>query len=113
MVGTIFLQCEKIFWDFPSQFPPVLLKSLDLVQKTQTNSIFISTFNFLCYDIEPRVNKENSFNLLENMLTLFTTVQSFSYAKEIKEKHSRIHPKQRCGLLNASSKPVAVSGKWL
>ena len=49
--------------------------------------IVISTFNCLCYGIEPRVNKDISFNLLENMLTLFTTVRYFSYAKDIKEKH--------------------------
>ena len=51
---------------------------------------YVSNFNSLCYDIEPRVNKEKekiSFNLLKDMLTLFTTVQSFSYAKDIKEKH--------------------------
>ena len=53
----------------------------------QNNSIVISTFNCLCYGIEPRVNKDISFNLLENMLTLFTTVRYFSYAKDIKEKH--------------------------
>ena len=53
----------------------------------KNNSIVISTFNCLCYGIEPRVNKDISFNLLENMLTLFTTVRYFSYAKDIKEKH--------------------------
>ena len=64
-----------------------MLKCSDLVQKMQTNSIVISNFSSLCYDIEPRVNKQISFNLLENMLTLFTTVRPFSYAKGIKEKH--------------------------
>ena len=59
----------------------------DLVQKMQTNSIVISNFNSLCYGIEPRVNKEISFNLLENTLTLFMTVRSFFYAKNIKRKH--------------------------
>ena len=82
---------------------------------------YVSNFNSLCYDIEPRVNKEKekiSFNLLEDMLTLFTTVQSFSYAKDIKEKHKiksnkskkliimkrnqEMQPQQRYGLLNAS-----------
>ena len=41
----------------------------------------------LCYDIEPRLNKELSSNLLENMVTLFTTERSFSYAKDIKVKY--------------------------
>ena len=90
---------------------------------------YVSNFNSLCYDIEPRVNKEKemiSFNLLEDMLTLFTTVESFSYAKDIKDKHKiksnkskklvimkrnqEMQPQQRYGLLNASSNLVTVSG---
>ena len=82
-VGTIFLEREKIFRSFTLQFQPIQ----NLVQNMQNNSIVISTFNCLCYGIEPRVNKDISFNLLENMLTLFTTVRYFSYAKDIKEKH--------------------------
>ena len=116
---------NHISW-ITSQFQPVL-KCSDLVQKMQTNSIIISNFNSLCYNIEPRVNKEISFNLLENMLTLFTTVQSFSYAKDIKEKHkiksnkSKSQSLQREIKKSSSSKdmgywmlhqikPVAVSG---
>ena len=79
-------KCEKMFRSFTSQFQPVL-KCSDLVQKMQTNSIVISNFNSLCYDIEPKINKEISFNLLENTLTYFRTVRSFSYAEDIKEKH--------------------------
>ena len=42
----------------------------------------------LCYDIEPRLNKELSSNLLENMVTLYmATERSFSYAKDIKVKY--------------------------
>ena len=55
-VRTIFLECEKIFRSSTSQFQPVL-KCSDLVQKMQTNSIVLSNFNSLCYDIEPRVNE--------------------------------------------------------
>ena len=106
-VGTIFLECEKK--------PKSVLKCLDLVLKMQNNSIAVS--NLLCYDNEPRVNKNISFKLLGNMVTLFITVRSFPYAEEkhkVKSNKSkswwRIHPKQRYGLLNASSKPVAVSG---
>ena len=87
-VATIFLGCEKTFRSFTSQFQPVLRCS-DLVQKMKTNSysIVVSNFNSLFYYIEPRVNKEIIFNLLENTLTLFTTVHSFCYAKDIKKKH--------------------------
>ena len=37
-VGIIFLECEKIFRSFTSQFQPVL-KCSNLLQKMQTNSI--------------------------------------------------------------------------
>ena len=47
----------------------------------------ISNFTSLCYDIETRVNREISFNLLENVLTLLMIVQSFSYTADINEKH--------------------------
>ena len=75
----------------------------------QTNSIVISNFNSLCYDIEPRVNKEISFNLLENMLTLFTTVRSFSYAKDIKEKHKIKSNKSKSRLLRREIKKSSFS----
>ena len=65
----------------------------------QTNSIVISNFNSFSYDIEPRVNTEISFNLLENMLTLFMTVRSFSYAKDIKEKDKIKSNKSKSQLL--------------
>ena len=94
---------KKIFRSFTLQSQAVL-KYLDLVLKMQNNSIAVS--NLLCYDNEPRVNKK----------TLSITVRSFSYAEEkhkIKSNKSksrwRIHPEERYGLLNASSKPVAVS----
>ena len=104
---------KKIFRSFTLQSQSVL-KYLDLVLKMQNNSIAVS--NLLCYDNEPRVNKKIRFKLLGNMLTLSITVRSFSYAEEkhkIKSNKSksrwRIHPEERYGLLNASSKPVAVS----
>ena len=60
--------------------PKSVLKCLDLVLKMQNNSIAVS--NLLCYDNEPRVNKNISFKLLGNMVTLFITVRSFPYAEE-------------------------------
>ena len=51
LIATIFLECEKIFRSFTSQFQPEL-KCSDLVQKIQTNSGVISNFNSLYYYIE-------------------------------------------------------------
>ena len=46
----------------------------------------ISNFNALCYDIESRVNKEISLNLLENMVLLFTNVCAFSFSRDVKKR---------------------------
>ena len=37
------------------------------------------------YNIEPKVDKEISLNLLENML-LFTKVRAFSFTRDVKER---------------------------
>ena len=86
-----------------------MLKCSDLIQKMQTNYIVFSNFNSLCYDIEPRVNKGISCNLWENMLTLFTTVRSFAYAKGIKEKHKIKSNKSKSQLLRRETKKSSSS----
>ena len=57
-----------------------------MVQEMQCNPWVVSNFNALSYNIGPKVNKEISFNLLENMLLLFTKVRAFSFARDIKER---------------------------
>ena len=42
--------------------------SAQLIQEMQGSPCVISNFDALCYNIEPKVNKEISLNLLENML---------------------------------------------
>ena len=51
------------------------------------NSSVLSNFKSVCYGVDPKVSKEISMNLLEHLLTLFTRVRTFSYAKDIREKH--------------------------
>ena len=50
----------------------------------QGSACVISNFDALCYNIKPKVNKEISLNLLENML-LFTKVRALSFARDVKE----------------------------
>ena len=52
----------------------------------QDTSCVISNFDVLCYNIEPKVNKEISLNLLENMLLFFTKVRALSFARDVKER---------------------------
>ena len=73
---NIFIECEKIFRSFTSEFR-LVFKYSELVQEMQANSIIISNYDSLCYSIEPKVNKELSWNLLESMLELFVKVRMF------------------------------------
>ena len=84
-VQNIFIEYEKIFHLSTSNFQTVI-NSAQLVQEMQGCPCVISNFNALCYDIESRVNKEISLNLLENMLLLFTKVCAFSFSRDVKER---------------------------
>ena len=63
-----------------------VINSAQLVQEIQGSPCVISNFDALCYNIEPKVNKEISLNLLEIMLLLFTKVRAFSFARDVKER---------------------------
>ena len=51
------------------------------------NCTITSDFKTVCYDTDPKVHSEISMNLLEQMLTLFVRLRTFSFAKEICEKY--------------------------
>ena len=84
-VQNIFIECEKIFRLSTSHFQTVI-NSAQLVQEMQGRPCVISNFHALCYNIEPKVHKEISLNLLENMLLLFTKVRAFSFSRDVKER---------------------------
>ena len=81
---NIFIECEKLFRLSTSNFQTVM-NSAELAQEMQGNPFVTSNFDALCYNIETKVNKEISLNLLENMLLLFTNVRAFSFARDVKE----------------------------
>ena len=109
-VQNIFIECEKIFRESTSQFQ-TKIDSLDLVRKMQVNSSVISNFDAVCYDIEPKVNKEISLNLLEGMLLLFTKVRAFSFAKDVKEKYKAKNRKSKSRSLRTEIKKASSSSK--
>ena len=45
-------------------------------------------FKSISNDIDPKIDKEISLDLLERILILYVRVRAFSYAKDIREKHS-------------------------
>ena len=49
-------------------------------------SVVVSNFKCICYVIDPKVNKEISLNILEQILVLFVRLRTFSFAKDVREK---------------------------
>ena len=85
-IQNLFLKCECIFRSKTSRFS-VKIVCTDMVNDMLQNSTVISNFKNICYDIDPKVNGEISMNLLEQMLTLFVRLRTFSFAKDVREKH--------------------------
>ena len=100
-VQNIFIACEKIF--------RLVFKYSELVQEMQANSIIISNYDSLCYVIELKVNKELSLNLLESMLELFVKVHTFSFARDIKEKHKVKNKKTKARSLRTEIKKYSLA----
>ena len=85
-IQEVFLQCKLLFRTKTVNFT-TSLDCKDLVNDIMKNSSVLSNLNCICYGIDPKVTKEISLNLLEDMLSLFVKVNTFSYAKDIREKH--------------------------
>ena len=83
---ALFLKCECIFRTHTAKFS-VKIICAEIVQKMLENCIITSNYKTLCYDIDPKVDSEISINLLEQILTLFVRIRTFSYAKDVREKH--------------------------
>ena len=105
-VQNIFLECEKSFSLSTSNFQTVI-NSAQFVQEIQGSPCVISNFDALCYNIEPKTNKEISLNLLENMLLLFTKVCVFSFARDVKERFKARMKNAKSQLLRKEMNPLA------
>ena len=102
---NIFIECEKIFRSFTSEFHLVS----ELIKEMQTKSIIISNYDLLCYSNEPKVNKELSVSLLESMLELFVKVLMCSFASDVKEKHKVKNKKTKARSLRTEIKKSSSS----
>ena len=107
-VQNMFIECDKTFRSFISAFC-LVFKYSDLVKEIQASSIIVLNYDSLCYSIEPKVNKELSLNLLESMLELFVKVHTFSFARDIKEKHKVKNKKTKVRSLRAEVKKSFTS----
>ena len=83
---NIFVHAEKIFRKHTISFV-TCIDSKSLVQEMPHDCHIISSLKNIRYSAELEVSKEISFNLLESMLLLFTRVRSFSYSRDVPEKH--------------------------
>ena len=83
---NIFLHAEKIFRKHNIS-SVTCIDSKYLFQEMLHDCHIISSFKNISYSAELEVSKEITFNLLESMLLLFTRVRSFSYARDVREKH--------------------------
>ena len=85
-IQDVFYQCEIMFRNKTAPFI-TKLNCGDLVDNMFQNSTILSNFKSICNDIDPKVDKEISLDLLERILILYVRVRAFSYAKDIREKH--------------------------
>lgn len=99
---------KKISSNITSNFA-TSIDSNSLVSEMLHNSIIISNFRDICCDIEPKVDDELCFNILEKILLLFTRVRTFSYAKDIREKHKCSKKKSKKSSLRTEIKKSSSS----
>ena len=83
---ALFLKCEQLFRSHTVKFS-VAVVCKNIVNDMLQNSVIKSNYKNVCYDVDPKVDTEISMNLLEQILTLFVRTRTFSYAKDIREKH--------------------------
>ena len=75
----IFSKSEFIFRNKTVRFS-VKIDAAEIVQNIIESSTIKSKFKTVCCDIDPKVDSEISMNLLEQMLTLFVRIRTFSFA---------------------------------
>ena len=83
---TIFSHCEIIFRLHTADFKTSLVCK-DIVSEALEDSTLISSFETICLDAEVEVQKELIHNLLEDIVTLFVKVRTFSFSQDVREKH--------------------------
>ena len=82
----LFTKCECIFRSKTAKFS-VKIVCGELVKYMLQDSTIMAKFKAICYEVDPKVNSEIGMNLLEQILTLYVRVRTFSFAKDVCEKH--------------------------
>lgn len=91
-IERVFMQAELLFRAKTASFKTKLVCQ-DLVEEILKDSLVLYDYNDICSNSNLKINKEVSMDLLEHMVTIYFRVRTFSYAKDIREKH-KISKKQ-------------------
>jgi hypothetical protein len=105
---VLFIKSECIFRSKTSQFA-VKIVCADIVKNMLENCTITSKYKTVCSDIDPKVNSEISMNLLEQILTLFVRIRTFSFAKDFREKHKAAKKATRKRSLRTEIKQASSS----
>ena len=79
-----------------------------LVSLIMNDNILLAYFSGICGRCKLNVKKENSLNLLEDMLTLYIRLRSHSYAKDKQQFHKKLSVKQ-----NLEQKSKKLHHHWI
>ena len=104
----LFRKCECIFRSKTSQFT-VKIVCAEIVNIMLQDCTISTNFKSICYDVDPKVNSEIGLNLLEQMLTLFVRLRTFSYAKDTREKYKAAKKLSRKRSLRTEIKQASCS----
>ncbi|XP_065068671.1 uncharacterized protein LOC135693981 [Rhopilema esculentum] len=85
-VQKVFLRSELLFRARTASFKTKLACE-DLVSEILKDPSVLSNYNDICLNASLEISKEVSMDLLEHMLTIYFRVRTFSFAKDIREKH--------------------------
>ena len=85
-IERVFLQSELLFRARTVSFKTKLACE-DLVEEILKDPSVLSNYNNVCLNASLEISKEVSFDLLEHLVTIYFRVRTFSYAKDIREKH--------------------------
>ena len=85
-VEKVFLQAELIFCARAAAFTTTI-SCPDLVRETLKEPSVLSNYEDICLDSNLKLDKEVSMDLLENIVALYIRVRTFSFAKDVQEKH--------------------------
>ena len=85
-IEQVFLRSELLFRARTASFTSAIACE-DLVEEILKDSSVLSSYHDICLSANLEVCKEVGVDLLEQMMTMYFRVRTFSFAKDIREKH--------------------------